>query len=337
MKNHIITFTAKEKAEFPEEEFDAELHGDEILVKNDWDLISAGTELANYRALPNTVVAARGFPHTAGYSASGHVVAVGPDAKLVKVGDRVVVNWGGHRAYFKRSETRVVKIPDGVDMRCAAYAHLASFPMLAIRRLQIEMGESVMVAGLGLLGQFAVQFSRLSGACPVLACDYSVERRELAERLGADLVFDPRDADFIAKVKDATGGKGPAAVVEVTGFISALQQALEYVAANGRIALLGCTRISDQYIDFYKYVHRRGVRLIGAHTMTRPKFESRPGEWTEHDDYAAFLNFLKAGRIQVAPLIGKVAPAADAAKIFRELNAAKNPPLGVLLDWTGVE
>ena len=96
-------------------------------------------------------------------------------------------------------------------------------------------------------------------------------------------------------------------------------------------------RVSDEYIDFYKYVHRRGVRLIGAHTMTRPKFESRPGEWTEHDDYTAFLKLLNAGRIQVSPMIGKVAPAADAAAVFDELNTAQNPPLGVLLDWTNVE
>ena len=337
MKNHAVIFTAKEKAEFLEEELDAELHGDEIIVKDDYDLISAGTELANFRALPNTSPHTKGFPCIVGYSASGHVVAVGPEAKTVKLGDRVAVNWGKHRAYFKRPETQVVKIPDGVDMKCAAYAHLASFPMLAVRRLRIEIGEAVMVAGLGLLGQFAVQFARLAGAYPVLACDYSPERRELAKRLGADFVLDPRDAGFGDEVKALTDGRGPAAVVEVTGFISALQQALEYVAFNGRIALLGCTRVSDRYIDFYKYVHRRGVQLIGAHTMTRPKFESRPGEWTEHDDYTAFLKLLKAGRIQVAPMIGKVAPAADAAEVFRELDAAKNPPLGVLLDWTNVE
>ena len=337
MIDHVIVFTAREQAEFQELERDATLRGDEILVKDDYDLISAGTELANYRALPNTVSADKGFPHRAGYSASGHVVAVGPEAKEIKVGDRVVVNWGHHRAYFKRSETRVVKIPDGVDMRCAACTHLASFPMLAVRRLRIEIGEPVMIAGLGLLGQFAVQFSRLSGAYPVLACDFSPERRELAKRLGADALFDPREADLIAKVKEQTDGKGPAAVVEVTGYISALQQALEYVAENGRIALLGCTRVSDRYIDFYKYVHRRGVQLIGAHTMTRPKFESRPGEWTEHDDYRAFLKLLKAGRIQVSPIIGEVAPAAEAAEIFRRLDTGENPPLGVLLDWTKVE
>ena len=337
MKDRVIVFTSKQKAEFLEQELDETLRGDEILVKNDYDLISAGTELANYRGLPNTVAAARGFPHHAGYSASGHVVAVGPEAKRTKVGDQVVVNWGHHRGYFKRSETRVVKIPDGVDMQCAACTHLASFPLLAVRRLRIEIGEPVMIAGLGLLGQFAVQFARLSGAYPVLACDYSPERRELAKRLGADAVLDPREADFTARVKNMTDGRGPAAVVEVTGFISALRQALGYVAENGRIALLGCTRISDEYIDFYKYVHRRGVRLIGAHTMTRPKLESRPGEWTEPDDYRAFLNLLKAGRVQAAPLIGEVAPAAEAAAIFHRLDTAEKPPLGVLLDWTNVE
>ena len=336
MKDHVIVFTAKETAEFLETELDETLTGDEIIVKDDYDLVSAGTELANYRALPNTGACTQGFPYTCGYSASGHVVAVGSEAKL-KVGDRVAVNWGDHRNYFKRSETQVVKIPDGVDMKCAAFTHLASFPMLAIRRLRIEIGEPVMIAGLGLLGQFAVQFARLSGAYPVLACDYSAERRELAKKLGADATFDPREADFIERVKAATEGKGPAAVVEVTGAISALQQALEYVARNGRIALLGCTRVSDRCIDFYKYVHVRGVQLIGAHTKTRPKSESRPGEWTESDDYRAILNLLKAGRVQVSPLIGEVVSAADAANIYRRLNAAQNPSLGVLLDWTQVE
>ena len=62
MKDHIIVFTAKEKAEFLEQELDAELTGDEILVKDDYDLISAGTELANYHALPNTRPIPRDFP-----------------------------------------------------------------------------------------------------------------------------------------------------------------------------------------------------------------------------------------------------------------------------------
>ena len=52
MLDHVIVFTAKEQAEYQELERDATLQGDEILVKDDYDLISAGTELANFRAMP---------------------------------------------------------------------------------------------------------------------------------------------------------------------------------------------------------------------------------------------------------------------------------------------
>ena len=69
-------------------------------------------------------------------------------------------------------------------------------------------------------------------------------------------------------------------MVEVTGVAAALQQALEYVAWEGRVSLLGCTRIPDVPIDFYKYVHRRGISLIGAHTFARARQESAPGRWT---------------------------------------------------------
>ena len=58
---------------------------------------------------------------------------------------------------------------------------------------------------------------------------------------------------------------------------------------------------------------------------------------TETDDYRAFLNLLKAGSIQVEPIIGEVVSAADAENVYRRLNASPKPPLGVLLDWTQVE
>ena len=61
--------------------------------------------------------------------------------------------------------------------------------------------------------------------------------------------------------------------------------------------------ISDVPIDYYQYVHRRGISLIGAHTYTRPKQESAPGRWTERDDYRTFLKLVAANKIQTRPLI----------------------------------
>lgn len=341
MKAHYVCFTAKEKAELLEREIDNIPSGNQILVKSHFDLISAGTELANYHALPNTYAQGKnkdGFPRYPGYSAAGVVKAVGPEVTRFKEGDRVICPWMGHKSLYLAEESRFYPVPDGVDLETAAAAHLCSFPLLGVRRLQLQMGEAVMVAGLGLLGQFAVQLARINGAAPVLACDYSPERRALALKLGADHVFDPGDPDLIKKVLEVTDGKGPEGVVEVTGYIPALQQALEYVAFHGRISLLGCTRISDQTIDFYRYVHCRGVSLLGSHTMVRPKFESRPnGEWTEFDDYRTFFRYVQSGRLQVAPIISRKVSPADAAAVYRELGFEKNPPLGVLFDWRDID
>lgn len=340
MKNHCIVFTAKEKAELLPEEIPQEPVGSQVLVKCHFDLISAGTELANYHDMPNVngVGPATGFPKRTGYSASGIVKAVGPDVKRFKAGDRVVCSWLLHRAWFLADEKQFFPVPDDVDLETAAVAHLCSFPLLGVRRLQLQMGESVVVAGLGLLGQFAAQLARINGAAPVICCDFSPERRALALELGADHVFDPREEGFVQKVMELTDGKGADGVVEVTGFIPALQQALEYVAFHGRISLLGCTRISDQCIDFYRYVHCRGISLLGAHTKVRPKFESRSnGEWTEYDDYKTFFKYVRTGRLQVKPVISRKVSPLDADAVYRELGFEKNPPLGVLFDWRGID
>ena len=109
MKVSFVRFEAKEKAVLITEDFDPALQANEVLVKADYDLISAGTELANYHDLPNTNVFSddRGkFPRYPGYSVSGHVTAVGSGVTKFKVGDNVMVPWSGHRSWFKKEEDK---------------------------------------------------------------------------------------------------------------------------------------------------------------------------------------------------------------------------------------
>ena len=116
----------------------------------------------------------------------------------------------------------------------------------------------------------------------------------------------------------------------------ALQQALECVAWEGRISLLGCTRVSDVPIDFYRYVHRRGVTLVGAHNSTRPSMESSPGRRTEADDYRIFLKLVAAGRMQVRPIISDVVSPEKAPEVYARLADDPNAPLGVVFDWSQI-
>lgn len=302
----------------------------EALVKCDFSGVSAGTETANLLGLPNT---SGKFPWCPGYSSSGQVVRVGEGVTDLEPGTRVLVTWAGHRSHFMRPARQLVRVPAGVEQLDASFAHIASFPFLGVRRLRLEVGESAMVIGMGILGLFACQIARLSGAVPVIVSDLSPTRRALALRLGCDDALSPAECDLAQRVKELTGGQGVNGIVEVTGKSVAMLQALKCVAEQGRISLLGCTRISDTPIDYYQDVHRRGVSLIGAHTMTRPKAESRPGAWTERDDYAAFFRLVAAGRLLVRPLVSEVAPPQRAPELYTRLIEESDPPVGLAFDW----
>lgn len=333
MIGHRIVFVSAGKAELKKYEVAQPASG-EVLLENEYTAASSGTERANLINLPNTVTRQNGFPFYPGYSGAGRVIAVGDEVTNLKIGDRTIIAWGGHCSHTIKKADSILKIEDeSIDLLDAAFAHIASFPLLGVRKLKIELGESMMIAGMGILGAFAVQIAHLSGAVPVIVSDFDSARRELALQLGATAAFSPDEDMFIEKVKAATEGNGPAAVVEVTGSSVALQQALEYIAWEGRISLLGCTRISDAPIDFYQYVHRRGISLIGAHTFSRPKYESSPGHWTEHDDYRTFLKLVASKKLQVRPLISAIVSPESASKVYIRLAETEQAPLGIVFDW----
>lgn len=170
----------------------------------------------------------------------------------------------------------------------------------------------------------------------MIVSDFSPERRALAKKLGADYALNPADKDYFDQIREITEGEGVRAVVEVTGSAAALQQALEYIAWEGRISLLGCTRVSDVPIDFYKYIHRRGIQLFGAHTFCRGKQESSPYHWTEQDDYRAFLKLLANGKMKASAIISEILSPEKAHDVYRMLAENKNPPLGIVFDWTKI-
>lgn len=331
MKNYQILMESVSNANLREKEI-PELKADQVLIRNHYTVVSAGTERAWSMDMPN---AHSTFPYMPGYSGAGEVVKIGDAVTNVKVGDRVVVNWGGHQLYSVKDEN-LVRIPENVGMLDAALAHIASFSFNGVRKLHLEIGESAMVAGQGILGVFALQVASLSGAVPMIVSDFSPERRALARKLGADYALNPADKDYFDQIREITDGEGVRAVVEVTGSAAALQQALEYIAWEGRISLLGCTRVSDVPIDFYKYIHRRGIQLFGAHTFCRGKRESSPFHWTEQDDYRAFLKLVARGKIKASSILSEIVSPEKAHEVYRMLAENRNPPLGIAFDWTKI-
>ncbi len=339
MTRRAIVFTKPNTAELLTEEYPQPNAG-EVVVKTAVSSISSGTERANLVGDPRVSVFSSPdadevvFPRRLGYSSSGTVVQVGEGVTKVKVGDRVAVGGGWHCEYAVLEEKKVHTIDD-VAFEDAALFYIATFPLAAIRKCRLEIGESAVVMGLGVLGLVAVQLLKAAGAAPVIAVDPVAEKREKALQIGADDALDPTAPDFAETVKRLTDG-GANVAIEVTGVTAGLNSALDVMAPFGRVALLGCTRHSDLNIDYYGKVHGPGITLVGAHTLARPQAESSPGWWTEKDDMRTMKRLVQSGRLSLGGLVDEHHSPAEASAVYHRLASEKAFPI-VQFDWGMLE
>jgi len=304
------------------------INDDEVLIKTVSTLISPGTETAFLQALPNTP---RRFPQYPGYSNAGIVVEVGKDIQDFKVGDRVV-SPTSHSSFVIANEQNLFKIPNNLSFDEAAFFNLTAIALQGVRKAQIEIGNSVLVLGLGLVGQLAAQLAKLNGAFPVIGVDLYDFRLKVAKELGTDYVINPKESTLISRVKEITEGKGADIVLEVTGNPDCIPLALKLAKRCGKVILLGSTR-GESTVNFYSDVHRKGITIIGAHNSVRPRYESFRFYWTRYDDCKLALKLIANGRIRVKELISLKVDYTQAAKAYEKLIKAKNEVIGVILDW----
>lgn len=335
MKAKQILFPEVNTAALVDRELPDEPGSDQVLVKTIYSTVSPGTERANITgsdSVAGSSAPSVSFPRALGYSSCGVVEKVGCDVRSVVPGDRVIVFWGKHSEYNLISEYNVVKIADGISDAEAAAIFICTFPMAAVRKTGLELGESAMVMGLGTLGQFAVRLLAAAGAAPVIAADPVEKRRLSALEGGADYALDPLEKGFARKVKELTGG-GVNAAIEVTGVGAGLDETLDCMAKMGRVALLGCTRDKNFTIDYYRKVHSPGITLIGAHTNARPMEESYPGHFTHRDDINAIMWLIKCGRLDIKKMLGPVYAPQECEKVYERLINDREFPMLCQFDW----
>ncbi len=305
-----------------------ELKPKQYSVKTAVTLISPGTETAFLMALPKTPGK---FPMYPGYSNTGEIADAGRDASKHKVGERVVSR-KNHASHVVADEDGLVRIPDGLSFEEASFFALGSIALQGIRKARVELGESVIVLGQGLVGNLALQLARLSGGMPVIAVDTYDFRLEISRKCGADFVFNPTKGDLKESVDDVTGGKGADVVVEASGNPRAIATALELAGRRARVIILGSPRGTSE-VDFYSTVHRKAVSVIGAHETARPLYESSHGWWTERDDTSLVLKLIERGLLRIKDLITARMSFMKAEEAYRQLIESKDKTLGIILDW----
>src|SRR5205814_10097225 len=135
------------------------------------------------------------------YSAAGVVVGPGKAAGNFRAGDSVAgagAGFASHAEYGAIPTNLLAGIPKGVTYQQAAFTTVGAIALQGVRRAEAALGETVVVIGLGLIGQITAQLLDAAG-CTVIGSDLMPERRELASRLAGALTIDPALGDAPAQ------------------------------------------------------------------------------------------------------------------------------------------
>lgn len=306
-----------------------------MLIKNEFSVVSAGTELACLAGIESWAP----LPFVPGYGSIGRIVRPG-SANLggdnLREGQRVLT-FGKH-AEFTKGATVVVPVPESLDPAEAAFARMASVAITSLRVADAELGDFVAVIGLGPVGNLAAQLFALSG-CEVIGIDLSARRREQAVACGIPHVLAPGD-DLRERVADITGGRMCGTVVEATGIAAlAIGTAPLLCALQGEIVLLGSPRSAHttDVTPFLSQLHlcRPTAVVKGALEWRYATRESGVGS-AKHSmerNIRQILRLIERGLLKVKPLLTHRASPTDCQAIYDGLANRKDDYTGVVFDW----
>ena len=246
------------------------------------------------------------------------------------------VSYGGHKKYSTVGDENVFLLDKDIQLETAVFIKVASYPLLAMRLAHMEMGETVAIAGLGMLGLLGIQLAKVGGARTIFGIGHNKDRIQKAYLCGADYVYNPKLEDVVLSVKKRTqfiGDAGADIVIDTTGNMDALLLAMEYAVKRGRIVITGCNRVSDKPIDIYKFIHKKGLSIIGGHESTRYRNLSAPGNWSKEKDYMVLMQYMKKGLVNPGLFKPMYVSAYDGIEWYEKLINDKDFPTGVVFDW----
>ena len=277
-----------------------------------------------------------------GHEFAGTISELGPEMEGYAVGDGVVVmplysvaaggdpyplNLSPHRrltgmnehgAYAQRVAVRAAQLfpkPAGLSWQRAALCEPMAVTLHAARITPINPMQKVAVIGAGPIGLLTMLAARLKGAGTVIVVDRSVHRLELAEELGADAVINVDGTDADAAIREMTGG-GVDVAFEAVGISSTARLSVEVTRNGGNITWIGNNARMIE-VDMQSIVTRE-MSVRGSYGF-------------DETDFAAAIEALSSGRLNVDPLVEEIAPLDDGPEIFRSLAAGENDLVKIIL------
>lgn len=279
-------------------------------------------------------------PMTLGYSSAGVIVALGKNMHGFRVGQRVACAGAGyavHAEYNLVPRNLLTPIPKDVDFESAAFTTLGAIALHGFRLAEPQLGETVAVIGLGLLGLLTAQMAAAAG-CRVLGIDLDPRRIKLASSLGLEAAARKNAVDSSAAF---TANRGFDMVIICADSTSNDPVELAGVIARdkARVVATGAVGLTiPRKIYFEKELSFINSRSYGPGRYD-PSYEENGVDypigyvrWTEGRNFGAVLDLMASGKLQVQPLITHRFPIDKAATAYEIITGKKKENfLGVLL------
>lgn len=288
-------------------------------------------------------------PIIMGHEAAGKIVELGKEVKGWSVGTPVTFDsalyplddWFSRKGFANLCDDRVAlgvscaecsrhgafaqlvavphhilyRIPDGVSYNQAALAEPAAIAAHAVSLMPVQLNDSVVVVGAGIIGLCLIQILANTGCGKIIAVDLFADRLQMALDLGAEVALQADDSGIADIVLQHTSGHGADLAFDAAGNSRSFRQAVSSVRKGGAVGLVG-NLIRHVELDLQEVVTRQ-IRLQGC--------------FGSNGEYPIILDMIQRSCLDMDSLISAVAPLAEGAEWFKRLYHKERNLFKVLL------
>ena len=222
----------------------------------------------------------------------------------------------------------MAKIPDGVTDEQAAFTVIGSIGLEGVRLFKPELGETVVVIGLGLIGLIVAQLLRANG-CRVIGVEFDQAKLDLAKKWGIIPVNPAKGDDQVKVVEELTNGVGADGVIITASAHddSIIHNACVMSRKRGRIILIGVIGLNMRRSDFYKKELTFQVSCSYGPGRYDEFYENKGQDypigyvrWTEKRNFETILMSIANGGLDVDSLISEVVDLPDYMQIYGDMR-----------------
>ena len=277
-----------------------------------------------------------------GYSSSGVVVEVGKDVTDILVGERVACAGEGkasHSEYTAVPRKLAAKVPEGLATKEAAFSTIGAIALHAVRTAHLQIGETVGVMGVGLVGNLVAQISRASG-CRVLCLDTRDDRLQLARELGLDTALRADDPAAPQLVSSFTDGVGLDHVFICAASTSSepINTAAKLARNRGQVVVVGRVGMDVDRKEFYQ----KELKMLMTRSLGPGRYDLKYEEegndypleyvrWTLNRNLQSFMELVRCKLVNVEKLVGAEFPLGSAGDAYGFLQSQSK--VAVLLTY----